>query len=146
MKIVSVDYGDSHTGIAASDVTETLASPVCVIDEKNMEVCADRAAEKIREIDGELVIVGNPVNMNGTYGPSSEKCRRFAELLRERLSVPVEMWDERVTTVIAHGRMNEINKRGKKRKAMIDSAAAAVNLENYLAFRANRRKSGRDGE
>lgn len=140
MKIIAVDYGDSRTGIAASDILEMLATPICVIHEKDRELCADRTAEKIKELGGELVVVGNPINMNGTCGPASEKCRAFAELLRTRIAVPVEMWDERATTMIAHERMNEINKRGKKRREVIDAAAAAVILENYLGFRRNRRE------
>lgn len=140
MKIIAVDYGDSRTGIAASDILEMLATPICVIHEKDRVLCADRTAEKIKELGGELVVVGNPINMNGTCGPASEKCRAFAELLRERVSVTVEMWDERATTVIAHERMNEINKRGKKRREVIDAAAAAVILENYLSFRRNHRE------
>ncbi len=139
MKIIAVDYGDSRTGIAASDILEMLATPICVIHEKDRTLCADRAAEKIKELGGELVVVGNPINMNGTRGPASEKCCAFAALLRERITVPVEMWDERATTVIAHERMNEINKRGKKRREVIDAAAAAVILENYLRFRANQK-------
>lgn len=138
MKILAVDFGDSHTGIAVSDAMEMLATPMCIIDEKNFEICADKVAAKIEETRAELVVVGNPINMNGTYGPRSEKCCQFAELLRERVSVPVEMWDERSTTVTAHNMMNEINKRGKKRKAVIDAVAAAVILENYLAYRRNK--------
>lgn len=138
MRIAAVDFGDSHTGIAACDKLEMLASPVCIIDEKRFEVCADKVAEKLKEIGAEAVVVGDPVNMNGTYGPRSGKCREFAELLKARLDVPVEMWDERSSTVTAHNMMNEINKRGKKRKAVIDAAAAAVILESYLAYRRNR--------
>jgi len=140
MKIFAVDYGDSHTGIAASDALEMLATPLCIVHEKDFAVCADKVAAEIKSGGGELAVVGNPVNMNGSFGPRSEKCRQFAELLRERLDIPVEMWDERSTTVTAHERMNEVNKRGKKRKAVIDAVAAAVILENYLAYRRNRRE------
>lgn len=139
MKIAAVDFGDSHTGIAACDKLEMLASPVCVIDEKRFEVCADKVADKIKELGAEMAVVGNPINMNGTYGPRSEKCTEFAGLLRERLDIPVEMWDERSSTVTAHNMMNEINKRGKKRKAVIDAAAAAIILESYLAYRRNQK-------
>ncbi|MBO6301316.1 MAG: Holliday junction resolvase RuvX [Ruminiclostridium sp.] len=138
MKIAAVDFGDSHTGIAECDKLEMIATPICIIDEKRFEVCADKVAEKITSLGAELVVVGDPVNMNGTRGPRSEKCREFAELLRARLGIPVEMWDERSTTVSAHEIMNELNKRGKKRKAVIDSAAAAIILESYLAYRRNR--------
>ena len=138
MKIASVDYGDSHTGIAACDKLEMIATPVCIIDEKRFEVCADKVADKIKELGAEMAVVGNPINMNGTYGPRSEKCREFAELLKDRLDIPVEMWDERSSTVTAHNIMNELDRRGKKRKAVIDAAAAAVILESYLAFRRNK--------
>ena len=87
-----------------------------------------------------LVVVGNPINMNGSAGPRSEKCKLFAEKLKELVSVPVEMWDERSTTVTAHNMMNEVNKRGKKRKEVIDAVAAAIILESYLAFRANQKE------
>ncbi len=138
MKIASVDFGDIHTGIAACDKLEMIATPVCIIDEKRFEVCADKVADKIKELGAELAVVGNPINMNGTYGPRSEKCCEFAELLRARLDIPVEMWDERSSTVTAHNIMNELDRRGKKRKAVIDAAAAAVILESYLAFRRNK--------
>ncbi|MCR4780983.1 MAG: Holliday junction resolvase RuvX [Ruminiclostridium sp.] len=138
MKIVSVDFGDSHTGIAECDRLEMIATPVCIINERRFEVCADKTAEKIKELGAEMAVVGNPINMNGTYGPRSEKCREFAELLRARLDIPVEMWDERSSTVTAHSIMNELDRRGKKRKAVIDAAAAAVILESYLAYRRNR--------
>lgn len=140
MKIFAVDFGDSHTGIAASDPLEMLATPICIVHEKDFVICADKVAEEIKKGGGELVVVGNPVNMNGSFGPRSEKCTEFAGLLRERLDTPVEMWDERSTTVTAHERMNEVNKRGKKRKAVIDAVAAAIILENYLAYRRNHKE------
>lgn len=137
MKIMAVDYGDSHTGLACCDKTETLASPLGVIDERNFNICAEKVAAASVENEVGLIVVGNPLNMNGSEGPRSEKCKSFAELLRNCVEVPVVMWDERSSTVTAHQMMNEVNKRGKKRKAVIDAVAAAVILENYMAWRAN---------
>lgn len=137
MKIMAVDYGDSHTGLACCDKTETLASPLRVIDERNFNICAEKVAAASVENEVGLIVVGNPLNMNGSEGPRSEKCKSFAELLRNYVEVPVVMWDERSSTVTAHQMMNEVNKRGKKRKAVIDAVAAAVILENYMAWRAN---------
>ncbi len=137
MKIMAVDYGDSHTGLACCDKTETLASPLRVIDERNFNICAEKVAAASVENEVGLIVVGNPLNMNGSEGPRSEKCKSFAELLRNCVEVPVVMWDERSSTVTAHQMMNEVNKRGKKRKAVIDAVAAAVILENYMAWRAN---------
>lgn len=137
MKILAVDYGDSHTGLACCDRTETLASPLGIIHEKNFNICAEKVAAASVEYEVGMIVVGNPINMNGTYGPRSEKCCQFAELVRNFVEVPVVMWDERSTTVTAHNMMNEVNKRGKKRKEVIDAVAAAIILESYLNFRRN---------
>ncbi|MCM1298510.1 MAG: Holliday junction resolvase RuvX [Firmicutes bacterium] len=137
MKIMAVDYGDSHTGLACCDKSEILATPLKVIDERNFELCAKKVAAASVEEKAEMIVVGNPLNMNGSAGSRSEICRSFADLLKSCVDVPVVMWDERSTTVTAHRMMNDVNKRGKKRKAVIDAVAAAVILENYLAWRAN---------
>ena len=75
--------------------------------------------------------------MNGTIGERAEKCAQFAELLRSKVDVPVELWDERATTVEAHNYLNETNTRGKKRKEVIDAVAATIILESYLTYRRN---------
>ena len=137
MKILSVDFGDSHTGLAVCDRTETISSPIGIIHERNFEMCIEKTASAVIEYEVGEVIVGNPINMNGTYGPRSEKCTLFADELKKLVSVPVKMWDERSSTVTAHNYMNEVNKRGKKRKAVIDAVAAAVILDSYLLYRAN---------
>jgi putative Holliday junction resolvase len=138
MRILAVDYGDVRTGFAICDKYEVLASPLEVIRERNAQKIISRIAEIVREYEVGLVIIGNPVNMNNTLGPRSELCTRFAEMLREETDKPVELWDERITTVAANNLLNEADIRGKKRKEIIDAAAAAVLLESYLAFRKNR--------
>lgn len=137
MKIMSVDYGDSRTGLAMCDKSEIIASPLMTISEKDFEKCAAAVAEQALGNKAELIVVGNPINMNGTVGPRSEKCRLFADMLREKTGLEVVMWDERSTTVTAIGIMNDLNKRGKKRKEALDATAAAVILEGYLAYRKN---------
>lgn len=142
MKIMAVDFGDSHTGLAVCDRTELLASPVGIIHEKDFAKCVADVANAVTEFEAQMVVVGNPINMNGTRGPRSEKCVKFAENLQQLVDVPVNMWDERSTTVTAHEMMNEVNKRGKKRKEVIDAVAAAIILESYLAWRANHKDEG----
>lgn len=141
MKILSVDYGDARTGIAVSDNSEFLASPVCTIKEWN----ADRLAEKIIQIAKEQnageIIVGLPVNMNGTKGPRAEKCEEFGKKLAELSQLPVAMWDERSTTVTAHQILNTANVRGKNRKAVVDSVAAVIILESYLDYRRKKKQN-----
>lgn len=135
MIIMAVDLGKARTGIAASDKTEYLASPVAVISEKRREVLLQKVAEKAREIKAELVVVGLPRNMDGSEGESAVNARAFAQELSEELGIETVLWDERCTTVTAHGYLNNTNTRGKKRKAVIDQVAATVILQSYLDSR-----------
>ena len=135
MKILAVDYGDTRTGLAISDRTEFLASPVGTITERNAERLARKVADAVKEQGAELIVVGLPINMNGTRGPRAEKCEEFAQMLRELVDCPVEMWDERSTTVTAHNILNTTNVRGKARKAVVDTVAATIILEGFMAHR-----------
>jgi putative Holliday junction resolvase len=135
MKIMAVDLGDAHTGLACCDRTETLASPIGVIHDKDMSRVLDQVAAAVLEYDVKEVVIGHPKNMNNSIGERAQKCAAFAETLRGLVSVPVVLWDERGTTVSAHKALNETNTRGKKRKAVIDAVAATIILENYLMFR-----------
>jgi len=139
MRIMAVDYGDVRTGLAVCDVTETLASPHGVIHERNADKLIEKISVLALEQGIEEIVVGNPINMNNTRGERSEKCVLFAEKLKESVNVPVSLWDERSTTQMAHTLLNEADKKGKKRKEIIDAAAAAVILENYIAYRRNKK-------
>ncbi len=143
MKIMAVDYGDARTGLAVCDRTEFLASPIGTIEERNANVLAMKVAHMAKQYEVGEIVVGLPVNMNGSYGPRAEKCRNFANMLNELTEIPVNMWDERSTTVTAHQILNQTNVRGKDRKAVVDTVAATVILEGYLEYR---RKNKKDGE
>lgn len=140
MKIMAVDLGDARTGLACCDRTETLASPIGVIRERNMDNVLAQVAAAAREYQAAEIVVGYPKNMNNSAGPRAKKSEEFAERLRARVDVPVALWDERNTTVSAHGYLNETNTRGKKRKEVVDAVAAVIILENYLAYRQNQKK------
>lgn len=140
MKILAVDFGDSRTGIAICDRGELLASPVCVIEEKHFPTTIQKTVAQAEEQGAELIVVGHPLNMDGSKGPRAQLCEEFAEKLRELVSVPVVLWDERQTTVSAIGFLNETNTRGKKRKQVIDAVAATIILENYLNYRRNHKE------
>ena len=137
MKIMAVDFGDARTGLAICDKTELLASPVGVIHEKRFEHAVEKVAAAAAENRAEAVIVGLPLNMNGSEGPRAELCRNFAEQLSSRVNVPVRMWDESQTTVSAAGYLNQTDTRGKKRKEVIDAVAAVIILDSYLQWRKN---------
>ena len=137
MKIMAVDFGDARTGLAICDKTELLASPVGVIHEKRFEHAVEKVAAAADENRAEAVIVGLPLNMNGSEGSRAELCRNFAEQLSSKVNVPVRMWDERQTTVSAAGYLNQTDTRGKKRKEVIDAVAAVIILDSYLQWRKN---------
>lgn len=137
MIIMSVDFGDSRTGIAVCGKSEMIASPVCVISEKDFNKCIEKTAVLAKEQRAEEIVVGYPKNMNGTIGERAEKCRLFSEELSKLVDCPVKLWDERCTTVSAHNILNVTNTRGKKRKAVVDAVAAVIILESYLGYRHN---------
>ena len=137
MRILAVDYGDARTGLAICDRGELLASPVGVFHSGNREAVIEEIARQVAEQRAELVVVGNPLNMNGTAGPRSELCHALADDLAKKLPCPVKMWDERSTTVTATQYLNMTDVRGKKLKNTIDAVAATIILESYLAYRKN---------
>lgn len=135
MKIFAVDYGDARTGLAHCDKFESIAAPIGTVFEWNVNKCLAKVAEAIKADGAELIVVGLPVNMDGTQGERAQKCRDFADKLFELTGVETVMWDERITTVQAIGILNETNVRGKKRKEVIDTVAATLILESYLDYR-----------
>lgn len=138
MKIMAVDFGDARTGLAMCDKTEFLASPIGVIHEKRFEHAVEKVAAAAVEHKAEAVIVGLPLNMNGSEGPRAELCREFASKLPDYgVIAPIRMWDERQTTVSAAGYLNQTDTRGKKRKEVIDAVAAVIILDSYLQWRKN---------
>lgn len=137
MKIMAVDFGDARTGLAVCDRTEFLASPVGVIQETNFKKVVNQVAIATVEYAVGMVVVGHPINMDGSKGARAQKCADFAEELRKRVQVPVVLWDERRSTITAHNMLNENDVRGQKRKEIIDEVAATVILESYLEYRKN---------
>lgn len=135
MRILCVDYGDARTGLAHCDKYESIASPSGTVFEWNKDKCLQKVAEKARELESELIVVGLPVNMDGTQGERALKCRKFAEKLQEITGIETVLWDERVTTMQAINILNETNVRGKKRKEVIDTVAATLILESYMQYR-----------
>ena len=137
MKIMSVDFGDARTGLAVCVSLETLASPVGYVEGKNLFRMSEESAAVALQRGVELVVVGLPINMDGTEGDRAKKCRKFAAVLQKDLgeAIPVVLWDERITTVQAHRNLLENDVHGKKTRKLIDSEAARLILENYLSYR-----------
>ena len=132
MVIMAVDLGKARTGIALCDKTELLASPLTQINEYNREKLLDKISDLARKKRAELLVVGLPKNMDGSEGESAKNARAFADELAEKTGLPVEMQDERGTTITAHNYLNVTDTRGKKRKSVVDAVAATIILEDYL--------------
>ena len=140
MKIMAVDYGTSRTGLAVCDRTEFLASPIGVIHDKSFGNTMKKIAAAVEEYDVKQVIVGHPLNMDGTQGEKARLCEKLAMMLREIVDVPVYLWDERQSTMQASTYLDEAGVFGKKRKEVNDEVAATVILESYLAYRRNQKE------
>ncbi len=131
-RILGLDYGARKLGFAVSDPTETIATPLRVIrvqtDDEGLraveQVCAETQAGKL--------VVGLPLNMNGTAGPQAQHVRQFIGRLAPRLKIPVETWDERLTTKSAEDVLIEAGTRRERRKEVVDKLAAQIMLQNYL--------------
>ena len=139
MRILAVDFGDARTGLAICDSGETIASPIGNVEGKNLFRMSEGVADVCRKRNAEMVVVGLPINMDGTEGPRADKCRKFASVLTKDLNgqIPVVMWDERITTVQAYRNLLDSDVHGKKKRQLIDAEAARLILENYLSYRKN---------
>ena len=136
MKIMAIDLGDVRTGVAYSDPTGLIAGRAFTITQPSPARLLDELCDEIGREQPNRIVLGLPLNMNGTEGPRCEKCAEFAQKLGYLIApVPVRLWDERATTVEAAGYLNATNTRGKKRKEVIDAVAATIILESFLSWR-----------
>ena len=135
--LLGVDFGDKRTGLAVSNRARTMASGIGQISVGGMQKTAAAVADIARERGVSGIVVGLPVNMDGSHGPRAEHAEKFARLLGERLaeagvSLPIVMQDERMTTMVAARYLNETDTRGAKRKAVIDTLSAEIILQDSL--------------
>ena len=134
MRIMAIDYGDAHTGIAVSDPTGFLTGFTTVITAYRPDRVAEQVAALAREHGAERLVLGHPINMDGTRGPRAEKAQAMRQLLEEATGLPVVLWDERRTTIDAHQILMNSGKNAKKRKKVVDAVAASLILEGYLTY------------
>lgn len=135
MRLIGLDYGSKTVGVALSDPTHTIASPLLTIErpkEGHLRKTLQKIEELCRDYEVEEVVIGLPLNMNQTEGERVEKTREFASLLMRRIGLPVVFWDERLTTVQAERSLIEQGVRREDRKKDIDSVAASLLLQSYL--------------
>lgn len=132
MRILAVDYGERRTGLAVSDelgITAQGLETIVVDDETTLSPLVAGIA---KDYNVAKVVVGLPLNMNGTESEKSKKVREFAQTLEREAAVPVVLWDERMTTLQAHRVMQELEKKPSKNKTTVDRISATLILQEYL--------------
>ena len=132
MRILALDHGTKRIGVAVSDETKTIAQPLEFIPAEPFADFLARLRQLIREKEVELILVGLPRNMDGSYGPAAEKVRTFVAALKDAVVVPVKTLDERLTSAQANRVLIQGGVRRDKRKEKVDKMAAAILLQSYL--------------
>ena len=132
MRILALDHGTKRIGVAVSDETKTIAQPLEYIPAEPFADFLARLKKLLVEKEISLVLIGLPRNMDGSYGPAAEKVQTFVGVLRSAITVPIKMWDERLTSAQANRVLIQGGVRRDKRKEKVDKMAAAILLQSYL--------------
>lgn len=132
MRKLALDVGTKRIGLSVSDPTNTIAQPIGYINRSNIQKEAEQIKSYVGEFEVEEIIVGLPLDLEGTFGKSAKKIAAYADCLEEELGIPVRKWDERFTTKQAEEILIQADMSRRKRKEVIDSLAAVLILQNYL--------------
>ena|SRR5579862_7183139 len=132
MRILALDHGTKRIGIAVSDELKIIAQPLEFVPAEPFAAFLKRLKELLAEKEVEMVLVGMPRNMNGSYGPAAAKVGEFVVALRAAVTVPIKTWDERLTSAQANRFLIQGNVSREKRKEKVDKMAAAILLQSYL--------------
>jgi putative Holliday junction resolvase len=132
MRILALDHGTKRIGIAVSDELKLIAQPLEFVPAEPFAGFLVRLKELLLEKQIELVLVGMPRNMNGSYGPAALKVEEFIAALSRAITVPIKTWDERLTSAQANRFLIQGGVRREKRKEKVDQTAAAILLQSYL--------------
>jgi putative Holliday junction resolvase len=131
-RVLALDVGARRIGVAMSDSTGTLATPLTTLRVRGAERAIEQIVALVREHDVVTVVVGWPLNMNGGVGPQAESVRTFGEALEAALGRPVAYFDERLTSVVAEQMLRDMGVKPEKRRDRIDEVAASIILQDYL--------------
>ncbi len=132
MRILALDHGSKRIGVAVSDELKMIATPLEFIPAEPFPDFLERLKEIIRDKEAELLLVGLPRNMDGSYGPAALKVQEFIAVLKDKIAVPIQTWDERLTSAQAQRFLIQGGVRRDKRKEKVDQTAAAILLQSYL--------------
>ncbi|MBI5886637.1 MAG: Holliday junction resolvase RuvX [Deltaproteobacteria bacterium] len=142
MRIMCIDLGTKTIGMAVSDSMGLTAQPVSTIRRKAIEADIAELIGIAREREVERIVVGLPVNMDGTEGPAALATRRFVERLKGHTELPIEFWDERMSTAAVTRVLIDADVSREKRKASVDKLAASYILQGYLDNRRRQKHNG----
>lgn len=132
MRILAIDHGEKRIGIALSDSTATIASPLKIIQHVSRIIDAAQVAELAMQNEAGLILVGQSFDEDGNPNLAGRRAARFADELRNQTNLPVELWDESFSTQIARSARVELGVSRKKRAGHQDAFAAVVILQSYL--------------
>lgn len=133
MRILGIDYGEARTGLAVCDENEMISTVIGTVHERDKDKLAQKIASVCTEEHVQKIVLGLPKNMDGTEGFRAEHTRLFAQKLQDLLpELPMEFYDERLSTVAASRFMMEANTKGKKKKNAIDALSAQIILQDYI--------------
>lgn len=132
MRKMALDYGEVRIGIAFSDIMSIIANGYETYARKSLEEDLEYLSKLSKEKEVDTIIIGLPMNMNGTEGDRAAKTREFAEKLTQKCGLPIKFLDERLTSISAEKMLIEANMRREKRKQVIDKISATIILQNYL--------------
>ncbi len=132
MRILALDHGTRRIGVAVSDEMKILAQPLEYIPAEPFEGVTRRLSELMASQQVECIVIGMPRNMDGTYGPAAQKVKEFVAAIQPIVSVPIQLWDERLTSTQANRALIQGGARRDKRKQKVDQTAAAILLQSYL--------------
>jgi putative Holliday junction resolvase len=132
MRILGLDVGERRIGVAVADEGVRVALPITLVERSDLPADLDAIARLVQEQGAEAVVIGLPISLNGSFGPQAQAVKAFGRELSERLALPIEYWDERLSSVEAERRLASAGRRGPKAKARRDAAAAAIVLQSYL--------------
>jgi putative Holliday junction resolvase len=135
MRILALDHGTRRVGVAVSDELYLIAQPLEYIAPEPFADFLARLKEILREKEVELILIGMPRNMDGSYGLAALKVQEFAAALKAAVTIPLKLWDERLTTTQAQKYLIEGGVRRNQRKEKVDKTAAAILLQSYLDSR-----------
>src|ERR1700722_18365534 len=132
MRILAIDHGTKRIGLAISDELGIIAQPLEFVLAEPFNKFLERLKEIIQSKQVELLLVGMPRNMDGSYGPAALKVEEFVAVLKGAVAIPIKLWDERLTSAQANRYLIQANVRRDKRKEKVDKTAAAILLQSYL--------------